>query len=400
MFVYEIMLLTPSYFYFLLLFVLFSFAKFYGFNNFLGPTAFSSLFFFSPIIWSLPYLESIDLIITFFMVISYFLFFKLGVSIDPSFILKKFIGYNKGYYIFISYILISTYFFLLQIVIVYFGVNGHVDKLAWTVSSGGVSYLFSAVEMSVIVIAFYFIELKKYFLFFLVASLLVWGGVVFHSKSVLLSFIVIYLINKSRFGIEFKYITRYIIIISIFFTLTSVLFFGGLNADSYTAFASRVFATIDGTFTILTSGMYPDYSLPHSSLYYIFDLFTSKIYGVTESVGQIVAGYSNTSYPKFGGPNDSLVNYLFLTQGLDKLNVVIFVCALSFISGSLDKIIKSERCTFSLLEFKLIIYPLYLFIPSFFQATGTAFMLLARLYIFLIPIVIFIFLVRKVFYGR
>ncbi|KRW64907.1 hypothetical protein AO729_07910 [Pseudomonas sp. TTU2014-066ASC] len=180
--------------------------------------------------------------------------------------------------------------------------------------------------------------------------------------------------------------------------VTIFVFFGGLEGEggaAVDAFMIRVVATFDGTIIIMMLGLSGTLELPHSFLYYAFQFFTSRLDGVEPGLGQILAGFEVYPYPENGGPNDSLVNYYLLGDFFDRAFVFLFVASFAFLLGMLDKIIKSGRFACCPLAWSFILVPLYFMLPAFFQATGTAFLLIARYYLFLIPAIALFYFFRR-----
>jgi len=180
--------------------------------------------------------------------------------------------------------------------------------------------------------------------------------------------------------------------------LTVLVFFGGLDGDlaaAVDAFLIRVVATFDGTIIIVMLGLSDTLELPHSFLYYAFQFFTSRIDGVEPGLGQILAGFEVYPYPENGGPNDSLVNYYMLGGFFDKAFVFLFVASFAFLLGMIDNIIKSGRFAQYPFAWSFVLVPLYFMLPAFFQATGTAFLLIAKYYVFLLPAIALIFSMRR-----
>ncbi|WP_419834065.1 hypothetical protein [Endozoicomonas atrinae] len=186
-----------------------------------------------------------------------------------------------------------------------------------------------------------------------------------------------------------------IILIGLFLSL--YFYFGGFSLPAFYNILARFLATADGTYIILTSGMYDFYQLPENLFTYIFDVVISRFCGITESVGQQIASFSyDLKYPDFGGPNDSVFNYLLLSNTLGKFLLIVIVAVGAFASGYLEKVFKNKISTETDIMVKFIYYPLYIMMPMLFQGVGTFFIEITRIYLLFIPLIFSIYFVRRV----
>ncbi|WP_172806964.1 hypothetical protein, partial [Endozoicomonas arenosclerae] len=158
--------------------------------------------------------------------------------------------------------------------------------LSWTVESKGLHYLFDFLTMLIMVCSISFFEKKKYFNFCLCFLLIVFSSVLLGIKGALINLIILLMAVSVRGGVGWKIIFQAVVLTFIFLVLTLYLFFGGLSLEALNAIISRVIATIDGTYIILSTGIDESYQLPNNILVYIFDFIVSKFNGVIESLGQ------------------------------------------------------------------------------------------------------------------
>ncbi|CNC63473.1 Uncharacterised protein [Yersinia similis] len=286
------------------------------------------------------------------------------------------------------YIIVITYIYSV------FSIDSKVDKLTWTLESGGVHYLFECLSMVILVISFDFLERRKTYLSSIFFFVLIFAGILMGGKGILVNLFSVYLVVKSRESFSSFSLIGVFFILMVVVLLTQIVFFGGVNSSGFAAITSRILATIDGTYIIFYNKVYGDFYLATPILYYLSDFMASKIYGVSDGLGILLARFSDISYPLHGGPNDSIVNYLLLYNDYNKLVVLLFISTMSFIAGMLDRIIKKINFINAGISLKIVIYPLYLLLPLSFQASGTFFMILARGYVILIPILLFYYFIK------
>lgn len=368
-----------------------------GIKKFAGPIAFASLYLYGGTLLMAGAGGALLLQAAFLNLI-FLVFLYLGgrislsryshlVTIGPSATLTTKL---------LSFMIVVTYVLILTYVLINFAVSFKLDKINWVTNAGFLPYLLALLNGMMLTYAFIFLASKNYTLFLLLIFVLIAGGYVFGEKITLLNMailIVTVMMQKPR--IRPRVVVYSISIVVLFFALT--LYFFGANEggidNALTALLIRLIATFDGTMIILSLELHESYLLPHDFLYYVFDFITSKIFGPTQGVGQILAGTNVYNYPPNGGPNDSLINYFLLSSGLNKVLVCVFLAASSFLLGYLDRVIKQGKINSYAFGWKLILIPLYFMLPAFFQATGTAFLLLARYYFLLLPSLIFVYII-------
>lgn len=362
---------------------------------YIGPTILSSIYFLFPLTWSLFFVDFYDFLLLILLMLFFIYFYKLGTIRKTTRILTP--PKQQRYSSKILFIIIISYLLLILYAFNVYGDNNSIDKLAWTTSAGVMPYFISAYELTLLALLLHCIDIKNKKIFIYIVLALVFGGLLFGTKGILINILLLLLVNPSTHTINYlKLILKNITYVSLIIFATILIFFGDTFESAYLAFIDRLLATIDGTFTILTTDMYHGFVLPNPVIYYFFDFLTSRIYGVTPSLGQMIANNSIIlSYPEFGGPNDSIINYFLLSGILDKISIIIFVGFFSFISGSLERKIKNGQLEKSKISKKIVYYSLYISMPMFFQATGTAFLIMTRAYIIIIPTILIMYFIRK-----
>lgn len=399
-FIQDFIGLTPDYFYIALSLLLFTTACVCGVQRFIGPIAIASIYFYGAALLMMgagieQFLQGLVLIIC------YFVFLFLGVR-SPLLRIPRStssIRESSGGYIFFILVVSIVYASFIGYLFFKYARDSRIDKINWVDGAGGLPYVLALLNGVLLSIFFMLLVSGNYFLFLIVGALLVFGGSVFGEKGVVINLAVVVVsvvFQKPMRPLDMLCLFFLLVIIS---ALTAVLFFGGASVnsgDAFVAFLGRLAASFDGTMIILETHMYDSYRLPNTVFYYIFDFIVSKIYGVGQGIGQLLASTNVYTYPPNGGPNDSLINY-FLLSGLDgKIIVGGFVSVFAFFLGMLDSAIKTGRINSYTAAWKLILLPLYFYMPTFFQATGTAFLLLARYYVLLIPLVFVFFVFKEV----
>ncbi|CNC80417.1 hypothetical protein [Yersinia pseudotuberculosis] len=395
MFVDNFLSEVPVAFYIVFSFFILTFSVLYGIKNILGPTLLSSVFFFMPASLALILADPIDKIFVLLGCIFFYIFYLLGnrISIVNKTLEIKYINQPNSHYLFsmtmlLFYIIIITYIYSV------FSIDSKVDKLTWTLESGGVHYLFECLSMVILVISFDFLERRKIYLSSIFFIVLILAGILMGGKGILVNLFSVYLVVKSRRSFNSFSLIGVFFILTVVFLLTQIVFFGGVNSSGFAAITSRALATIDGTYIIFYNNVYGNLYLTSPILYYLSDFMASKIYGVSDGLGVLLARFSDISYSPHGGPNDSIVNYILLYNNYNKLVALSFVSTMSFIAGILDRVIKNKKFINVSISLKIAIYPLYLLLPLSFQASGTFFMILARVYIILIPILFFYYFIK------
>ncbi|CRG49456.1 MULTISPECIES: hypothetical protein [Yersinia pseudotuberculosis complex] len=395
MFVDNFLSEVPVAFYIVFSFFILTFSALYGIKNILGPTLLSSVFFFMPASLALILADPIDKFFVFLGCVFFCLFYLLGnrISIVNKTLEIKYINQSSSHNLFgmtmlLFYIIIITYIYSV------FSTDSKVDKLTWTLESGGVHYLFECLSMVILVISFDFLERRKIYLSSIFFIVLILAGILMGGKGILVNLFSVYLVVKSRKSFNSFSLIGVFFILTVVILLTQMVFFGGINSSGFAALTSRVLATIDGTYIIFYNNVYGNLYLTSPVLYYLSDFMASKIYGVSDGLGVLLARFSDISYPPHGGPNDSIVNYILLYNDYNKLVALLFISTMSFIAGTLDRIIKNKNFINVSISLKIAIYPLYLLLPLSFQASGTFFMILARVYIILIPILLLYYFIK------
>ncbi|EOX3438082.1 hypothetical protein ACPFUQ_003306 [Vibrio cholerae] len=382
-------------FYILFASIFLFFSVLVGVKVLLGPTLLSAISFLSSASLALIYANSYD---SFILILSLFCFFLISYYFScgvtnfrgcanhieeknySDFSLKK-CRNDKTVVLFfcLLFLLVNIYIYML------FSESGRVNKLTWTTSSGALPYIYEALLMITTCCFLHCLE-RRFFLFCIFIFFLIgFSGFMFGSKGVLINLFFVYLLYRTRFKISYRLIVFLIPLFLAFLFVLSSFFFGAGMAGILALF-SRVMATLDGTFSIFFDGLYESFYLDKTVLIYYFDVFYSRFYGVQESLGQIIANNSRFYYPEFGGPNDSVVNYLLLSSGFNKLIAIATVCSLAVFSGFFDMYLRSKRASYISLKNKIAIYPLYLLLPALYQGVGTGILLFARVYVIIIPL--------------
>lgn len=399
-FIDDFIALTPRYYYVSLCFLLFFTAGICGGRRFVGPVAVSSVYFYGAVLLMMgggdqQFCEGVILILCYL----FFLFFGVRAPLIRFSRSKLAIEDNVGLYTRMALVVLFLYSIFLGFLLFKYAQDFRVDKINWVGDAGGLPYLLALFNGLLVSLFFVFLVMRKYFLSAVIGVSLIVGGSMFGEKGVIINLALVLMVAVFQRPVRLLNLLGLFFLLVAISALTVVFFFGGASAssgDAILAFLARLAASFDGTMIILETNMYEYYRLPNSVLYYIFDFVFSKIYGISPGVGQILAAANVYSYPVNGGPNDSLINY-FLLSGVDgKIIVVGFVCVFSFVLGMLDNAVKTCRLNSYTLGWQFVLLPLYFYMPIFFQATGTAFLLLARYYVFLMPLVFVVFVFRGV----
>jgi len=370
-----------------------------GFSSFIGPVSIASLYFYGAVLIMMhggieKFIQGVLLCATFLC------FLYLGGVSKPFRIplqSSHFAGFKWPFSI-LSLGCCFIYLFLLA----YIAINHSllfpkVDKVGWSLDAGLLAYIYYLLSGLLTTFAFLLFSKRNYCAFCFVAFSLAAGGYVMGEKIVLVNLLILVVVcllaqgKGKRFWISFVSFSLLSMVVTIF------VFFGGMEggvAAAVDAFLIRVVATFDGTIIIMMLGLSETLELPHGFLYYAFHFFTSRIDGIEPGLGQLLAGFEVYPYPENGGPNDSLVNYYLLGDFFDRAFVFLFVASFAFLLGVLDKAIKGGRFACCPLAWSFILVPLYFMLPAFFQATGTAFLLIARYYVFLIPAIALFYFFR------
>ncbi|WP_312396257.1 hypothetical protein [Stutzerimonas kunmingensis] len=387
--------------YYIALFFLMTITAFLlGLVRFIGPVAFASLYFYGALLIMMH--DGIEGLLHGLLLAPTFLcFLYLGAVSKPIRITLRSSRSTDFTLFFLLFSVACCFAYLLLLFYIaksYSLSFPKVDKLAWALGAGLAPYVYSLFSGVLMTCAFLLFFKKKYIVFSFAAFSLVVGGYVMGEKVALVNllFLVVVCLLSQREGVRFWIYFSGFSLISM--ALTVLVFFGGLDGDlaaAVDAFLIRVVATFDGTIIIVMLGLSDTLELPHSFLYYAFQFFTSRIDGVEPGLGQILAGFEVYPYPENGGPNDSLVNYYMLGGFFDKAFVFLFVASFAFLLGMIDNIIKSGRFAQYPFAWSFVLVPLYFMLPAFFQATGTAFLLIAKYYVFLLPAIALIFSMRR-----
>lgn len=382
---------------FAFLFLCFSFVV--GMRYVIGPTLFSAINFLSAASLGLVYAVGFDFYILVVSVLIFFINYYCFCGSQKHVIKNAYVnsGIDNDRQLSIKFFIVL--FVLVNCIIVFmFGESGRVNKLTWTVTAGGLPYIYEALLMVMYCCFLHCLERRWFLLNCIILFIVGLTGYIFSSKGILINVFLIYAIYITRENVSIKrLVTLFFTSIIFIFILTNVYF--GSGYLGLLALCSRAIATLDGTFSIFFDGMYGVHTLDKSVLYYYFDFFVSRIYGVNEGLGAIIAGFSRFNYPEFGGPNDSVVNYLLLSDGMDKVVVIITVFILSFSGVLLDRYVRTCNAKYLPLRNKIIVYPFVLLLPSLYQAVGTGLLILARIYVIIVPIFICWSFLR-VFYGK
>jgi len=390
--------LTPDYFYVALCFLLCITAFGCGLRRFLGPIAVASIYFYGAALLMMgagmeQFVQALVLVLI------YFVSLIIGVR-APSFkFTRSTLSTNamSQSYSYLAFFMLVAYAALFCFLLSKYTQDYRIDKINWGGEAGVLPYVLSLLNGILLSLFFLLLVARNYVLFLIVGCFLVLGGIVFGEKGVIinLAVVVISVVFQRSVGLRDMF---FIFVLSIVISFLTVVFFFGAtfsNADdALVAFLARLVASFDGTMIILKAHMYESVKLPNAVLYYIFDFIVSKIYGISPGVGQLLASTNIYLYPENGGPNDSLINYFLLSDWVDKVVVCFFVSFFAFVMGGLDAIVKTCRLNTYSAGWKFVLLPLYFYMPTFFQATGTAFLLLARYYFLLFPVIIVAFFLR------
>jgi len=273
-----------------------------------------------------------------------------------------------------------------------------VDKLGWALDAGLLPYIYYLFGGLLTTFAFLLFSKKNYYAFCFVAFSLAAGAYVVGEKVALVNLLILVVVCLLTQGKGVRFWIYFVSFSLLSMAITILVFFGGLEGGlvaAVDAFLIRLIATFDGTIIIVMLGLGDTLELPHGFLYYAFQFFTSRIDGVEPGLGQILAGFEVYPYPESGGPNDSLINYYLLGGFFDRSFVFLFVASFAFLLGVLDRAIKSGSFARCPLAWSFVVVPLYFMLPAFFQATGTAFLMIARYYVILIPAVVLFYFFRR-----
>lgn len=384
--------LTPDYFYVSLFFLLFVTAFVCGLRRFLGPIAVASIYFYGAalLMMGAGFEQFVQALV---LVIIYFVSLIIGVRAPSLKFTHSTLSTHampQSYSRLALFVLVvyAAFFWLL---LSKYSQNYRIDKINWGGEAGVLPYVLSLLNGVLLSLLFLLLVARNYVLFLIVGCFLVLGGFVFGEKGVIINLAVVVISVVFQKSVRLKNMFFIFVLSIIILLLTVVFFFGAISSnadDAFMAFLARLVASFDGTMIILKSHMYESVRLPNTVLYYIFDFFVSRIYGVSPGVGQLLASTNIYLYPENGGPNDSLINYFLLSDFVDKVVVCFFVSSFAFVMGGLDTIVKTCRLNAYSAGWKFVLLPLYFYMPTFFQATGTAFLLLARYYFLLFPIII------------
>ncbi len=397
-FLEDFKLLTPDYFCTALIFLLVVTAGACGIRRFLGPIALASLYFYGAVLLMMG-AGSEQLVQGVILVCIFLMFLMLGSRSPVLRVPRGSLSVDNGatFYRDLTWVLIIVYVLFVQLLISDFSMLYKIDKINWVVNAGALPYVWSLLNGALISVAFMLLVVRRYLLFSIVALALAFGGYIFGEKSVFINLAVLIAVVVFQEPLKLGRSLVAAVAATFFLAFTIVYSFGGAVAGWSTAvqaFSVRLIATFDGTMIILKTHMYEGYELPHSVIYYVFDFFLSKIYGVSPGVGQILAAAGVYQYPENGGPNDSLVNYFLLSDISGKISVGVFLAVFAFFLGFLDRVVKEKRLNDYVVGWQFILIPLYLLMPAFFQATGTAFILLARYYVLLLPLVLVVYFIK------
>lgn len=371
-----------------------------GARHFVGPIAIACLYFYSAVLLMMG--AALEQFIQGVILLLIFLFFLVAgtkssfpsaaASLSPAVPSRTACRW-------LAFAVVVFYVFFLQFLIAKYSQSLKIDKINWVLEAGGFSYLLSLLNGLLTALAFMLLVMRSYIVFVLVVACLSFGGFVFGEKGVLVNITILIAVVIFQNALGLRHYVYCAIVGGGALLLTILFLFGSSDFDFYSAyysFLARVIASLDGTMIILQLGLYEGYDLPNFFIFYIFDFALSKIYGISPGIGQILAATQTYAYPANGGPNDSLVNYFLLSDFFGKIWVCLFVAIFAFLLGVLDAAVKSGRLNFYSIGCQLILVPLYLMTPAFFQATGTAFLLLARYYFLLLPLVALIYFLRWV----
>lgn len=394
-FIEDFIRLTPDYFFVSLCFLMFVTAYGCGLRRFFGPIAIASVYFYGAALLMMGAgLE--QLVQAFVLVIVYFVSLLIGVRAPLLNFSRSSLStdaMSRSYSRMALFTLVAytaLFWFLLST----YSQNYRIDKINWGSDAGVLPYILSLLNGVLLSLLFLLLVARRYVLFLIVGLSLALGGVVFGEKGIIISLVVIVISVVFQKPVRFKSIFYILMLSLILLFLTVVFFFGDASSsvdDALVAFLARLVASFDGTMIILDAHLYEGVRLPNTVLYYIFDFIVSKIYGVGVGVGQLLASTNIYKYPENGGPNDSLINYFLLSDVINKIVICFFVSFFAFVMGALDTMVKTCRLNTYSIGWKLVLLPLYFYMPAFFQATGTAFLLLARYYFLLFPILIISF---------
>lgn len=394
-FIEDFIRLTPDCFFVSLCFLLLVTAYGCGLRRFLGPIAVASVYFYGAALLMMG-AGFEQLVQAFVLVIIYFVSLVIGVrtpllAFARSTLSTDAMSRSSGRMAFLTLI---AYVALLWFLLSTYSQGYRIDKINWGGDAGVLPYVLALLNGVLLSLLFLLLVVRRYVLFLVVGCSLVIGGVVFGEKGVIINIFVVVISVVFQKPVRLKYIFFILMLLMVLLFLTVIFFFGDATSstdDSLIAFLARLVASFDGTMIILEARMYEGVRLPNTVLYYMFDFFVSKIYGVGPGVGQLLASTNIYEYPENGGPNDSLINYFLLSDFINKVVVCFFVSFFAFVMGALDTMVKTCRLNAYSIGWKLVLLPLYFYMPAFFQATGTAFLLLARYYVLLFPIIIVAF---------
>ena len=361
----------------------------------LGPVGIALLYIILSVSWAIGFVSISDvtwLLLFFFLVL---FSIRLGASISPRYkisqgdievTIARLVWWLCGGALAVS----LFYLFLI------FSRDGY-SKLSWTLNYQYFSYFLSFLISVTLSVAFFLMVRRRPSYFFVSAFLILFYGLVVGAKGSLIAIGLLYIVYYASQLNVIKFSTLFFSkfsLIVLFISFLIVTFFFG--SDPLVPFLSRLAATVDGLFILKTSELYPNFKLEFSVWRYIFDAVIAKLHGPVESVGQVLASNSKyLGYPTYGGPNDSMVIYLLVSDPYQKLLLIMFSSVFGVFFGFIDSIIKNNNGQLSILT-AVMVLPMYLLLSGFYQGVGTFFVLLARSYVFLIPFVFFVVLVLGV----
>jgi hypothetical protein len=398
-FIDDFVRLTPDYFFVSFGFLLFVTAFCCGLRRFLGPIAIASAYFYGAALLMMG-AGMEQLVQAFVLILIYFVSLVIGVRTPLLRIPQTTCSTDamSQSYSRLAFIVLIVYAILFWFLMSKFSQNYRIDKLGWGASAGVLPYVLSLLNGVLLSLLFLLLVARNYFMFLIVGLSLVLGGIVFGEKGIIINLAVVVASVVFQKAIRLRDMLYILVFSIVILFLTVVFFFGAASSnadDAIVAFLARLVASFDGTMIIFNTHMYEDASLPNTVLYYMFDFLVSKIYGVGPGVGQLLASTNVYVYPQNGGPNDSLINYFLLSDFINKIIVCFFVSFFAFVMGALDTMVKTGRMNTYPDGWKFVLLPLYFYMPAFFQATGTAFLLLARYYVLLFPVIVFAFFLRE-----
>lgn len=397
-FIQDFIRLTPDYFFVSLFFLLFVTAISCGFRRFLGPIAIASVYFYGAALLMMG--AGVEQFVqAFILIVIYFFSLVTGIRAPLLKFTRSALSADamSRSYALLAFVVLVVYIAIFWLLLLNYSQNYRIDKINWAEGAGVLPYILSLLNGMLLSLFFLLLVDRNYLLSLVVGIALVFGGFVFGDKGVIVNLTIVVVSVVFQKSLRLKNVL-YIFSLSIVVLLFTIVFFfgavSGSTNDAFVAFLARLVASFDGTMIILKAHLYEGIKLPHTVLYYIFDFVVSRVYGISPGVGQLLASTNIYVYPKNGGPNDSLINYFLLSDVVNKIVVCVFLSFFAFVMGALDTMVKTSRLNTYTAGWKFILLPLYFYMPAFFQATGTAFLLLARYYVLLFPVIIIAFVLR------